>query len=102
MSREAGQLADRPSSIDVAPATLRARPPAAASCCGHARPADSCACAAASYTPATHPRYGNLIIIKHGDTVLSAYAHTWLSRCTKGREVRLGEEIARMGSGGTT
>jgi lipoprotein NlpD len=43
--------------------------------------------------------YGNLIIIKHGDTVLSAYAHTVALTVHEGQEVALGEEIARMGSG---
>jgi lipoprotein NlpD len=43
--------------------------------------------------------YGNLIIIKHADTVLSAYAHTVEPRVHEGEEVRAGEQIARMGSG---
>jgi lipoprotein NlpD len=43
--------------------------------------------------------YGNLIIIKHADTVLSAYAHTVESRVHEGQEVTAGEEIARMGTG---
>jgi lipoprotein NlpD len=43
--------------------------------------------------------YGNLIIIKHGDTVLSAYAHTVELRVHEGQEVTAGEEIAHMGTG---
>jgi lipoprotein NlpD len=43
--------------------------------------------------------YGNLIIIKHADTVLSAYAHTVEPRVHEGEEVSAGEQIARMGSG---
>jgi len=43
--------------------------------------------------------YGNLIIIKHSDTVLSAYAHTVEPRVHEGEEVSAGEQIARMGSG---
>jgi lipoprotein NlpD len=43
--------------------------------------------------------YGNLIIIKHGDTVLSAYAHTVEPRVHEGEEIIAGEQIARMGSG---
>lgn len=43
--------------------------------------------------------YGNLIIIKHGDTVLSAYAHTVEPSVHEGEEVAEGEQIARMGTG---
>jgi lipoprotein NlpD len=43
--------------------------------------------------------YGNLIIIKHADTVLSAYAHTVEPSVHEGQEVSAGEEIARMGTG---
>jgi lipoprotein NlpD len=43
--------------------------------------------------------YGNLIIIKHGDTVLSAYAHTVELTVREGQEVQAGEQIARMGTG---
>jgi lipoprotein NlpD len=43
--------------------------------------------------------YGNLIIIKHGDTVLSAYAHTVDLAVREGQEVQAGEQIARMGTG---
>ena len=43
--------------------------------------------------------YGNLIIIKHGDTMLSAYAHTMELTVREGQEVQAGEQIARMGTG---
>jgi lipoprotein NlpD len=43
--------------------------------------------------------YGNLIIIKHGATVLSAYAHTIDLAVHEGQDVSAGESIARMGSG---
>ena len=43
--------------------------------------------------------YGNLIIIKHGDTVLSAYAHAVELTVREGQEVAAGEQIARMGTG---
>jgi lipoprotein NlpD len=43
--------------------------------------------------------YGNLIIIKHGDSVLSAYAHTVDLAVREGQEVGGGEEIAHMGTG---
>ena len=43
--------------------------------------------------------YGNLIIIKHGATVLSAYAHTIDLAVREGQDVAAGESIARMGTG---
>jgi lipoprotein NlpD len=43
--------------------------------------------------------YGNLIIIKHGDTLLTAYAHTVQLDVHEGQEVAAGEEIAHMGTG---
>ncbi len=43
--------------------------------------------------------YGNLIIIKHGETLLTAYAHTVQLDVHEGQEVATGEEIAHMGTG---
>ncbi len=43
--------------------------------------------------------YGNLIIIKHGDTLLSAYAHTRELAVHEGQEVTGGQVIAEMGTG---
>ena len=43
--------------------------------------------------------YGNLIIIKHGENWLSAYAHVSESMVREGQEVRSGQPIARMGEG---
>ena len=43
--------------------------------------------------------YGNLIIIKHDDSFLSAYAHTREVGVHEGQEVRRGEVIAQMGVG---
>ncbi|MGD0502177.1 MAG: peptidoglycan DD-metalloendopeptidase family protein [Steroidobacteraceae bacterium] len=43
--------------------------------------------------------YGNLIIIKHGETLLTAYAHTIQLDVHEGQEVAMGEEIAHMGTG---
>lgn len=43
--------------------------------------------------------YGNLIIIKHGENLLSAYAHTRESLVQDGQEVALGQVIAHMGEG---
>jgi lipoprotein NlpD len=43
--------------------------------------------------------YGNLIIIKHGENLLSAYAHTREPQVREGEEVALGQLIAHMGEG---
>lgn len=45
--------------------------------------------------------YGNLVIIKHNDTFLSAYAHNRSLRVSEGDAVKAGEVIAEMGSSGT-
>jgi lipoprotein NlpD len=42
--------------------------------------------------------YGNLIIVKHDDTWLSAYAHNSQLLVTEGVVVQQGQQIARMGS----
>lgn len=41
--------------------------------------------------------YGELIIIKHSDTLLSAYAHNRVRLVEEGVEVRAGQPIAEMG-----
>jgi lipoprotein NlpD len=43
--------------------------------------------------------YGNLIIIKHGDSLLSAYAHNREMLVHDGQEVATGQVIAHMGEG---
>jgi lipoprotein NlpD len=43
--------------------------------------------------------YGNLIIIKHGENLLSAYAHNRESLVREGQEVLGGQVIAHMGEG---
>jgi lipoprotein NlpD len=43
--------------------------------------------------------YGNLIIIKHGENLLSAYAHNRDSLVREGQEVARGEVIGHMGEG---
>jgi lipoprotein NlpD len=43
--------------------------------------------------------YGNLIIIKHDDNLLSAYAHTREVAVHEGQEVPAGQVIAQMGVG---
>ena len=44
--------------------------------------------------------YGNLIIIKHADNLLSAYAHNREMLVHDGQEVATGQLIAHMGEGG--
>lgn len=44
--------------------------------------------------------YGNLIIIKHNTTYLSAYAHNNVVLVKEGQHVRAGQEIAEMGTVG--
>ncbi len=51
------------------------------------------------YTGSGIRGYGNLIIIKHGETWLSAYAHNRESLVHNGQEVSAGELIAHMGEG---
>jgi len=46
-------------------------------------------------------RYGKLIIIKHNDTFLSAYAHNRRLLVKEGSIVRQGQPIAEMGNSGT-
>jgi len=41
--------------------------------------------------------YGNLIIIKHADSLLSAYAHNREMLVRDGQEVAMGQVIAHMG-----
>ncbi|USD65676.1 peptidoglycan DD-metalloendopeptidase family protein [Vibrio sp. SCSIO 43136] len=44
--------------------------------------------------------YGNLIIIKHNDNYLSAYAHNERLLVKEGQSVKAGQKIATMGSSG--
>ncbi|GAA4822679.1 lipoprotein NlpD/LppB [Marinicella pacifica] len=45
--------------------------------------------------------YGELIIIKHNDTFLSAYGHNKKRLVTEGQQVKRGDVIAQLGSSGT-
>jgi len=45
-------------------------------------------------------RYGDLIIIKHNDHFLSAYAHNSVLNVKEGDKVSLGQKIAELGSSG--
>lgn len=47
-------------------------------------------------------RYGNLIIIKHNSTYLTAYAHNKVNYVKPGDWVSAGQKIAQMGNTGTT
>ena len=101
-SRHAGAAAAR---IGCGPPrTRRRRVPsrAAASCCW-ARSASRFAPPAAGrvvYVGNGIRGYGNLIIIKHGDTVLSAYAHTVELTVREGQEVlRRASKSRSMGTG---
>jgi lipoprotein NlpD len=51
------------------------------------------------YTGSGLRGYGNLIIIKHGDSLLSAYAHNRELLVQEGQDVAAGQVIARMGEG---
>jgi lipoprotein NlpD len=44
--------------------------------------------------------YGNLVIIKHDDTYLSAYGHNRRLLVQEGNEVKQGQKIAEMGDSG--
>ncbi len=46
--------------------------------------------------------YGKLLIIKHNDTFLSAYAHNDRLLVGEGDQVKAGQRIADMGSSGTS
>lgn len=48
------------------------------------------------------PGYGNLIIIKHNDDYLTAYAHNQSILVKEQQTVRAGEQIATMGATGTS
>ncbi len=45
--------------------------------------------------------YGNLVIVKHNEHYLSAYAHNDRLLVKEGQSVKAGQEIATMGSSGT-
>lgn len=45
--------------------------------------------------------YGNLLIIKHNETFLSAYAHNRVLLVKEGEQVKVGQQIAEIGTSGT-
>ena len=54
------------------------------------------------YSGSGLPAYGKLLIIKHNDTYLSAYAHNSRLLVAIGSKVKAGEKIAEVGKSGTT
>jgi len=46
--------------------------------------------------------YGNLLIIKHGNDYLTAYAHNQTLMVKEGQTVKAGQQIATLGRSGTT
>lgn len=46
--------------------------------------------------------YGELVIIKHNDSLLSAYGHNRKRLVTEGQRVKAGQQIAEMGSTGAS
>ncbi|RMA78699.1 peptidoglycan DD-metalloendopeptidase family protein [Umboniibacter marinipuniceus] len=66
---------------------------------------DSISAAAAGtvvYAGSALKGYGNLIIIKHSEDVLSAYGHNRQLLVEEGQEVQLGQPIAEMGNSDAT
>ena len=54
------------------------------------------------YSGSGLPAYGKLLIIKHSDTFLSAYAHNSRLLVATDTKVKVGEKIAEIGRSGTT
>nr|WP_202113776.1 MULTISPECIES: murein hydrolase activator NlpD [unclassified Gilliamella] len=54
------------------------------------------------YSGSALPGYGNLIIIKHNDDYLTAYAHNQSILVKEQQTVRAGEQIATMGATGSS
>lgn len=53
------------------------------------------------YSGSGIPHYGNMLIIKHNEQFLSAYAHNDRLLVSEGQEVAAGQQIAEMGDSGT-
>ena len=54
------------------------------------------------YSGSGLPEYGNLIMIRHSDNYITAYAHNSQLLVKEGEQVQLGQRIASMGSSGQT
>lgn len=68
----------------------------------HGQPVVSTASGRVVYAGNALRGYGNLIIIKHNDDYLSAYAHNDTMLVREQQEVKAGQKIATMGSTGTS
>ncbi len=53
------------------------------------------------YSGSNLVRYGNLVIVKHDEHVLTAYAHNTRILVKEGQKLRVGQQIAEMGKSGT-
>lgn len=53
------------------------------------------------YVGSELPAYGNMVIVKHNDTFLTAYAHNQKILVKEKDSVRQGQQIAEMGRSGT-
>ncbi len=67
----------------------------------HGQPVSAAAGGKVVYTGSGLVGYGRLIIIKHNESLLSAYGHNSKLLVAEGDHVRAGQLIAKMGSSGT-
>jgi len=67
-----------------------------------AQPVNSAGSGTVVYAGSGLRGYGNLLIIKHNDNYLSAYAHNSKLLVQEGDVVKAGQAIAKMGSSGTS
>lgn len=63
----------------------------------YGQPVKACESGVVVYSGSGLRGYGNLIIIKHNASFLSAYAHNSELKVTEGTQVKAGQEIALMG-----
>ena len=49
---------------------------------------------------AEHGSYGNLVVLRHDDGLVTVYAHNEINLVRKGQRVRAGQLIARVGQTG--
>ncbi len=68
----------------------------------HGEPVHSAADGRVVYSGEGLVGYGNLVIIKHNDRYLSAYAHNSRILVNEGQSVKAGQKIAEIGSTGTS
>jgi lipoprotein NlpD len=68
----------------------------------HGQPVNAAAGGKVVYVGSGLVGYGRLIIIKHNESLLSAYGHNSKLLVAEGDQVRAGQLIAKMGSSGTS